>query len=132
MVRSFGLQSLGLVGRIFLSPIFSMYIYIYTSIFLHLERPHVHVMRTRVIFFFFFLFAFRSCRNDIADDVSLSLFIFSRVYNRVIDGGSVEKHRSVFGFKLEQGETRVKVVETFRSVSFGCQKDDGSLVVFRY
>lgn len=104
LVRSFGLQSLGfIVGRIFLSPIFSMYIYIYiyTSIFLHLERPRVHVMRTRVIFFFFF-FYFSFCfsivsKRYVADDVSLSLFIFSRVYNRVIDGGSVEKHRSVFG-----------------------------------
>lgn len=37
-----------------------------------------------------------------------------------------------YSVKLEQGETRVKVVETFRSVSFGCQKDDGSLVVFWY
>lgn len=132
MVRSFGLQSLGLVEFFFLrfSRCTSIYIYIY--IFKSRTSTRTRNAYTRYIFLFFFtfLFAFRSCRNDIADDVSL--FIFSRAYNRVIDGGSVEKHRSVFGFKLEQGETRVKVVETFRSVSFGCQKDDGSLVVFRY
>lgn len=99
MVRSFGLQSLGLVGRIFLSPIFSMYIYIYIHLYFYISSTRTRNAYTRYIFLFFFtfLFAFRSCRNDIADDVSLSLFIFSRVYNRVIDGGSVEKHRSVFG-----------------------------------
>lgn len=111
-----------------------MYIYIYIYIYIFTSRTSTRTRNayTRYIFLFFFtfLFAFRSCRNDIADDVSLSLFIFSRAYNRVIDGGSVEKHR--YSVKLEQGETRVKVVETFRSVSFGCQKDDGSLVVFRY
>lgn len=118
LVRSFGLQSLGLVEFFFLRFSRCTSIYIYTSIFLHLERPHVHVMRTRVIFFFFFftfLFAFRSCRNDIADDVSLSLFIFSRAYNRVIDGGSVEKHRSVFG----QIGTRRNKGKSCWNVSFG-------------
>lgn len=117
LVRSFGLQSLGLVEFFFLrfSRCTSIYIYIY--IFTSRTSTRTRNAYTRYIFLFFFtfLFAFRSCRNDIADDVSLSLFIFSRVYNRVIDGGSVEKHRSVFG----QIGTRRNKGKSCWNVSFG-------------
>lgn len=115
LVRSFGLQSLGLVEFFFLrfSRCTSIYIYIY----IFTSRPHVHVMHTRVIFFFFFLLFFL-----LFDRVETILqttfhcpFLFFRACIIVIDGGSVEKHRSVFG----QIGTRRNKGKSCWNVSFG-------------
>lgn len=105
-----------------------LYIYFYTNIF----------------FFPFLLFHFYACVHtcssslfDRGETILRALFNYPFLFCRVIacNGWSVEKRRylrrvPVFGrIRTRRNKGKSRWMEV---VSFGCQKDDGSLLVFQY
>lgn len=59
LTEEVGWLSLRLVGRIFLSPIFSMYIYIYIFFYtsIHVHIMHTHNNRIFLLLFYFYVYA---------------------------------------------------------------------------